>query len=243
LLRYILLDTTLFDSADDVVATRKNLLWILESLIQRDQEYLRCRPRTPRLYESGVRYEAPKQFQGVCEEVRVLREALGRNAKRLDVSRVLDVVQEVLGGERFCDIGRILERGGIDCDGLSSWRVAELRQLGNIAARPYITHRRRPNGGVTYHALVLWPPFASVSYETSEDPSLLLGMGGENRVRDRAKEIEKNAERCEILRSWRGGRGASAIADASLSDVLGLRRGVQPGAAVAELDAIFRRAS
>jgi hypothetical protein len=40
-----------------------------------------------------------------------------------------------------------------------------------------------------YHAIVQWPD------GSSEDPSLILGMGGASRADDRREEIRKNAER------------------------------------------------
>jgi len=75
-----------------------------------------------------------------------------------------------------------------NCDNVCAWRAAELRQSG-IHAMPYITHRQRQDGGTTYHAIVRWPD------GSSEDPSLLLGMGGPDREMDRAEERRKNAER------------------------------------------------
>ena len=75
-----------------------------------------------------------------------------------------------------------------NCDNVCAWRAAELRQSG-IHAMPYITHRQRQDGGTTYHAIVRWPD------GSSEDPSLLLGMGGPDREMDRAEERRKNVER------------------------------------------------
>jgi hypothetical protein len=219
MLQYILVETTMFSSGDDPEQTRKDLCWWLEALTQRNQDYLKLRPTTPRLYKSGVKYELPKQYDGECEEVRVLKAALGKAARQRDVARVLEKVQQVLGGEHFCDIGTILKRGSIDCDGLACWRAAELRQAG-IHARPFMTHRERLAGGTVYHALVLWPPFGNVLYETTEDPSLLLGMGGESRTAERAEEIRKNVERCEILRKF-GLRSQSS--EASIDALLGVR--------------------
>ncbi len=199
-LRNIWVETTMFGRGDDKSRTETDLCWWLEALTQRNQDYLRQRPMTPHLYRSGVVYARPSQFAGgECEEVRVLRAALGRSVQG-KVGDALAKVQGVLGGEHFCDIGVILELGKIDCDGLACWRAAELRQAG-IKAMPYMTQRQRPDGGTTYHALVRWPPFATVNYATSEDPSLLLGMGGEARAKDRAEEIRKNQERCDILKS------------------------------------------
>lgn len=243
MLRYILFDTTLFDQHDDkdVHEARKDLMWILEALTQRNQNYLKQHPNTPRLYESGVKYEVPKQFEGECEEVSILRRALGSSARKRGVADVLDTIQMVLGGERFRDIGRIIENGAGDCDNLACWRVAELRQAG-IKARPYMTNRQRPDGGITYHALVLWPPFGSVNYETTEDPSLLLGMGGESRFLERDEEIRKNAERSEILRERGPGTAGNDDLDSMMEEMLGGRQR-QAGAndAFTEIDDLIRR--
>ena len=249
MLQYILVDTTMFGSADDPEQTEKDLCWWLEALTQRDQDYLRQRPNTPRLYKSGVVWEAPKQFGGEPEEVHILREALGAKAKQRDVARVLDTASAIFGGEHFCDIGRILELGAIDCDGLACWRAAELRQAG-IPASAWMTSRKRLDGGTTYHALVRWPPFGNERLgnpfrDTSEDPSLLLGMGGASRAADRAEEIRKNIERCEFLRT-RGGRSRAAVPMPNniLEDVLGLRRiprEIDPS--LEEMDRVLRRSA
>lgn len=194
MLPYILYEISLFSPGDERKEAEKDLSWFLEALTQRNQDYLRQNPGTPKLYKSGVVYERPLQFQGEPTESRVLREALGIKAKEPKVAEALSAIQMVFGGERFCDIGVILRRGSIDCDGLACWRVAELRQAG-IHAVPYMSSRKRPDGGTTYHALVLWPD------GTSEDPSLLLGMGGPDRAADRAQQISWNQERCDRLRS------------------------------------------
>jgi hypothetical protein len=407
LLRFVLFDTMMFQPDDDVEQTRTDLMWLLEALAQRDQNYLRQHPDTPRLYKSGVVWEAPQQFNGECRQVAVLRQALGTAANKREVADVLDLVQEVFGGEHFCDVGRILQRGKIDCfpsgtrllrrdgarvavedvrpgdaiwgrhrwsvvkavqrkdrrlpvwrlhvasrsasvpyvrdwahfdvtsdhkvfvvadaadghpranvtrarvgeivhslvpgmsliapktprevaaafepgdefafrhfdpaldkkrelmnvtwensepvevwdvqtddhyvylpdadvtvsncDGLAAWRVAELRQAG-VAARPYMTNRKRLGGGTTYHALVLWPGYSGVAggRPTSEDPSLLLGMGGAARAGERAEEIRKNVERCDLLRASGGALAAASApfdVDAALAEILGGGRG------------------
>lgn len=213
MLRYILYDTTLFGDGEDRAEAERDLMWCLEALVQRNQNYLKHRPSTPKLYKSGVKWSAPKQLSGDVDEVTVLKKALGSAANRGEVARVLEKVQEVLGSEHFCDIGRILDLGEIDCDGLACWRVAELRQQG-IQARPFMTSRERPGGGTTYHALVIWPPLGTCNYETSEDPSLLLGMYQPQRKADRDIEIQKNVERCDILKKY-GRRALRPIASAS----------------------------
>lgn len=265
MLRFILIDSTMFEAGDDNMGTQKNIMWAIEFLVQRNAEYLKQRPNTRRLYRSGVKYMSPQQFLGDVNEVAVLKAALGKTADQPSVQRALETVQDVLGGERFRDIGRIIENGGGDCDNLAAWRAAELRQCG-IKADPYMTNRKRMDGGVTYHALVLWPSLrdlvrdgllteesirgrSDADFQTTEDPSLLLGMGGESRKADRAEEIRKNQERCDLLRAAKSSpaalRSAPAV-DALMDDVLGVRRGNKAhgvDAAIAELDAMFRSAA
>lgn len=76
-----------------------------------------------------------------------------------------------------------------NCDNVASWRAAELCERLNIFAQPYITWRKRPDGGTTYHVIVRYPD------GSSEDPSLLLGMGGADREPDRQQEERKLGER------------------------------------------------
>lgn len=228
MLQHVLFDLTLFGPGDERAQAEKNLCWMMEALVQRNQSYLRAHPNTPKLYKSGVVYQVPKQFDGECEEVRVLKSVLGALATKPDVAAVLAKVQSALGGEIFRDIGRIIENGGGDCDNLACWRVAELRQAG-IQARPFMTSRKRKDGGTTYHALVIWPALGSIGNlgdggkETTEDPSLILGMSQPQRAADRLEELRKNAERCEILKK-RGQTKAAADVDGILQEVLGLRR-------------------
>jgi hypothetical protein len=332
-LRYVLFDLTLFARGDDPKESRKDLGWMLEALTQRDQAYLKEHPDTPLLYQSGVTYERPAQFQGLCPEASVLKNALGPMANDPQVADALETVQAALGGERFRDIGRIIENGSGDClpvetlveiagdnsrcaigdlqvgdvirsmrmredfatvnkiwdrsikptvtlfldsgaklissldhrhmviterehgfsaverraedikvgdplvtrfgfggvrvkaiepsaarecvdittstgmfwlpesdvithncDNVATWRAAELRQ-NDIAASPFITWRKRPDGGYTYHVLVRWPD------NTLEDPSLLLGMSQPERAADRDEEIRKNNERIDMVKA------------------------------------------
>ena len=231
MLRYILMDTTLFDDVGtdkQREADERNIMWILEGLVQRNMTYLRYRPSTPSLYTSGVKWSAPLQLAGDVEEVQTLKKYLGAAARKGDVSRVLDRIQAVLGGEHFCDIGRIIDLGEIDCDGIACWRVAELRQKG-IQARPFMTSRKR-EGGTTYHALVIWPPLGPCNYETSEDPSLLLGMYQPQKKAERDIEIQKNQERCDIIKKY----GKAAIKPIA-SPMGGTFDGVDLDSAVDEL--------
>jgi hypothetical protein len=227
MLRYILHELSLFEPGADQAGARTDLTWILEGLTQRDQQYLKDHPNTPLLYQSGVTYEPPAQFNGDCPEVQVLKAALGPAANEIQVRAVLDKVQAVLGGERFRDIGRIIENGVGDCDNIAAWRAAELRQHG-VKASPYITWRKRFDGGYTYHVLVRWPD------NTLEDPSLLLGMGGADRKADRDIQIAQNAERVQMVKD-RMARGTNA-----LSAFPPLPGGDERGTASASIDDVMK---
>jgi hypothetical protein len=92
-----------------------------------------------------------------------------------------------------------------NCDNVASWRAAELNERLGIPARPYITWRKRADGGTTYHVIVLWPD------GSSEDPSLLLGMGGPAREADRQEELRKLRERAaNVMQALRLGRDPKA---------------------------------
>ncbi len=243
-LRFILFDTTCFAPGDDREETEVDLIFAMEALVMRDIDYLRQRPSTPKLYKSGVFWEKPLQFAGDCPEVATLKKALGRAAKQSDVKKALGLVQQVLGGERFRDIGRILENGKGDCDNLATWRCAELRMAG-IPARPMMTSRLRPDGGVTYHAIVRWPPFGDAIsgnpfQDTDEDPSLLLGMAQPDKKAERDEEIRKNIERCDYIRRRKAGMSAQPDLNTLVEGVLGLHRGT-PASVAQQIDRLIRR--
>jgi hypothetical protein len=156
-LPYILFELTLFEPGNAADDDRIDLGWLLEALVQRDMAYLKAHPEAPRLYNSGVVYERPAQFGGVCPEVAMVQWALDpEKARDPRVQGVLGIMQQVFGGERFRDIGVLYARGRGDCDNLATARVAELRQMG-IQASPLLIWRRRMDGGYTYHVLVTWP--------------------------------------------------------------------------------------
>ncbi len=182
--------------------------------------------------------------------LRKRRELVGRDLPGLTYGIVLSAEafgEDVVGCIEVDETHNfVLADGTIakNCDNLATWRVAELRQAG-IPARPYMTNRTRPDGGTTYHALVLWPPIPGVPYETSEDPSLLLGMGGPSRKPDRDLEIQKNQERCDILRNKPGSIASltppTGDLAAAIDDVLGLRKSPGLGAAAAEIGDLLKR--
>jgi len=97
------------------------------------------------------------------------------------------------GEENWKDCLAVIKDGHGDCDRLCAWRVAELRAAG-IAAEPLIKWQQVPkdvmiglghppdmvpeDGISMVHVLVGWPGWQS-DESLVEDPSKLLGMGGE----------------------------------------------------------------
>lgn len=190
MLRHVLFDMKLFANEAERPNSQKRVLWLLEALTRCDQLYLREHPETPFIYQSGIKYIVPQQYEKAnLPEVDTVRAWLNKKSAPGNVLAAFQELADQLGGgEHFREIPRILEHGGGDCDNVASWRAAELRELG-IEAMPFITWRKRPDGGMTYHVIVLWPD------GSSEDPSLLLGMGGEARAAQRADEVRKLGER------------------------------------------------
>lgn len=161
------------------------LLW---ALVLADVGDLLADPRTPLLYQSGVKYkvEVPRPGKTGCDDGD--------------------------GQERFLSAPYVLRQGHADCEDLAAWRCAELR-IGRdrryrgpgakpghppvsvcpapplpvvldararpaaqwylrpeIDARPAFYRRELPGGIVLYHIIVLWPD------GRIEDPSRALGM-------------------------------------------------------------------
>jgi hypothetical protein len=205
LLRHILFDVEFFADEADRANSQKRVLCLLEALVWCNRLYLQQHPDTPLIYKSGIKYKVPAQFEKEkLPEIDTVGKFLKSKGAGDDVMRAFKALSDMCGGgEHFREIPRIIENGGGDCDNVASWRAAELRELG-IDAKPYITWRQRPDGGYTYHVIVLWPD------GSSEDPSLLLGMGGEARAADRREEERKLGERCaEFLKVLGGGLTAS----------------------------------
>lgn len=190
MLRHILFDLSLFADESDRKNSEKRVLFLLEALVNCNRYWLWQNPDAPLIYQSGIKYINPQQVEPVqLPEVAKVRAWLEKKGASNDVMEAFrSLAGQVGAGECFREIPRIIENGGGDCDNVASWRVAELRELG-IWAKPGIRWRERSDGGTTYHVIVLWPD------GTDEDPSLLLGMGGEEKAADRAEEVRKLLER------------------------------------------------
>jgi len=110
----------------------------LEALVQLNRVYLRTHPAAPRIYEAGIRY---------------LRDAdLGN--------------QDMPEAELWLTIPDCLASGGADCKVLAAYRVAELREQGEIGARCDVIK----TGPQSWHVAVVR------ASGRKEDPSIILGM-------------------------------------------------------------------
>lgn len=208
-----------FDTPEDQDDSEDILMRILGINCRHNLMYLQKHPETPPLYDSGVVYTPPDQADGrpplkksdVSDLLALLRNMGAEPETALMIVRLLK------GIEIFLDVQALYRRGKGDCNELVPVRVAELWRAG-IAASPYLTKEDNDRGGITYHAVVLWPD------GSSEDPSLILGMGGPSRAADRAEEIRKNAER------WRSYMSAA--------ERLVVAEGVSPEAVGKKIDAM-----
>jgi hypothetical protein len=179
-----------FDTPENREDSEDLLMRLLGITCRLNLMHLRKHPETKALYDSGVVYTPPDQCDGrpplrrgqVKELLNLLRKMGAETETALMILRMLK------GIEIFLDIPGLYRRGKGDCNELAPVRVAELWRAG-IAASPYLTKAPNERGGISYHAVVLWPD------GSSEDPSLILGMGGPERADERREEIRKNAER------------------------------------------------
>ena len=192
---YIVWSAGLF-TGDNREESEEIILKLLAVLVDQNCKYLRSHPDTPKLYDlwkqGRVEYALPDQLTRAPDPDHLARlAAFLRDAMGCD-DETIDIVQTVLKGcEIFRDIPVVLKKKRVDCDNLSAFRVAELR-VGGVEAVPYIIWRETPRG-TTYHALLRHPD------GTSEDPSIILGMGGEQKAAERAEEQRKNRERRDKL--------------------------------------------
>lgn len=188
---YIIWASGLFDGTNRE-DSEETILKLLAVLVDRDCKYLRAHPETPKLYDSGITYALPDQMTRSPDEQKLARLLRFLREEMTCDEETCDIITAVLRGcEVFRDTAMILKKKQVDCDNLAALRCAELR-LGGIEAVPYIIWRETP-GGTTYHALVRWPD------GTSEDPSILLGMGGEAKATERVEEKRKNQERYDKI--------------------------------------------
>lgn len=195
-MRSVFLDVQFdFSTAARAALSEKVLLRTLGLVSVLNHNYLVENPGTPKLYsrEAGIRYCPPDQADGAwIDRLRVREFARVLQSFGMDDERAAIILRLVAGAEIFQDVRNLYRRKRGDCDRLVCARIAEL-WLAGLMASPYLIPFSNDRGGTTYHAVVLHAD------GTTEDPSLILGMGGEARAAARAEEIRKNCERRDNL--------------------------------------------
>lgn len=193
-MRQIMLDLDLDFSNEETRRRNENrLLLLLEALTQFNVDWLEDHPETPHLYDLGICYKRPEQLDRNVTEAQFeamrefLKTKMGMN--EVEISHHLSLAR---GIEIFRSVNRIIENGGGDCDNYSALRCAELRRAGWRGVKPGLVGRT-VQGRRIMHAVTLFPD------GTDEDPSRILGMGGESHFADRLIEIKKNYERYDGL--------------------------------------------
>jgi hypothetical protein len=175
-------------SSPDARANSEQIILLLAAVIARQNvAQLKDHPNTPRLYDSGVIYAPPDQLDGrkplSGSQIRKLSDLLKGWGR--DPETVLMMLRMAEGMEIFLDVDGLYRRGKGDCNELVPVRLAELWQAG-ILASPYLMTDANDRGGYTCHMVVQLPD------GSTEDPSLILGMGGRARSQDRLEEIRAN---------------------------------------------------
>jgi hypothetical protein len=179
-----------FETAQDQEDSEDLLLRIIGVVCKANLIHLRKHPEEKNLYDSGVVYTPPDQADGRPPLKRGDLKTLLALLKKMgaEPETALMMIRMLRGIEVFLDIPAIYRRGKGDCNELALVRVAELWRAG-IAASPWLTKAANEKGGTSYHCLVRWPD------GSSEDPSLILGMGNKENADLRREEIRKNSER------------------------------------------------
>jgi len=210
-----------FDSPEDQEDSEDILLRIMGVNARLNAMFLRNHPDTKKLYESGIVYTPPDQADGRPPLKRGDLKTLLALLRKMgaDPETALMCVRMLKGIEIFMDIPSLYRRGKGDCNELVPVRIAELWQAG-IAASPYLIKAKNDRGGMSYHAVVKWPD------GSAEDPSLVLGMGNQERADERREEIRKNAERLttyiDAAKQLVAAEGASPTALSQQIDQMGL---------------------
>jgi hypothetical protein len=198
-MRHVNLDLDLsFDTPDERWRSEQVLLYLMTILTLRNYWFLLDNPDFPHLYDSNMCYLLPEQLERrpKSSQIDALKkfcvQQMGMTAD--EAQHHVDLAK---GVEIFRDIPRMMEHGGGDCDNWAAARAAEIcvaafRIGGKSNARPYLVWREEGDRMI-YHAKVLH------SDGSDEDPSIIMGMGGQDRRADRLEECRKNWERYDNM--------------------------------------------
>lgn len=241
-MRHVNFDVDLsFDTPEDRWRSEQILLWKLMVLTLRNFWFLLDNPDYPKLYDTDMVYLLPEQLERAPtkKQLKQLRNFLSTTMQMTndEIEHHVDLAK---GVEIFRDIPRMADHGGGDCDNWAAARAAEIcvaaHRLGvNSKAKAYLVWRENGNQMI-YHAKVMH------SDGSDEDPSIIKGMGGQDRAPDRLEECRKNYERYDNM--WQRAKGMMASESFS-SDADRIARAAQLKASIDEFgylpsDGIFR---
>ncbi len=203
-MRHVNMDLDLgFDTEVERWRSEQLLLYLMTTLTLRNFWFLLDNPDFPKLYDSGMVYMLPEQLERRPKRSQIndldkflasrMGMAPGEIQHHLDLAR---------GVEIFRDIPRMMENGGGDCDNWASARAAEIavaayRLGGKANVKPYLVWHE-DGDRMIYHAKIMHGD------GSDEDPSIIMGMGGEGRRADRREECRKNWERYDNM--WQIGK-------------------------------------
>jgi hypothetical protein len=207
-MRHVNMDLDLsFDTPEDRWRSEQILLHYLLILTLRNYWFLLDNPDYPKLYDTDMVYLLPEQLERrpTRSQLRDLEKFLSTTMQMTgdEIQHHLDLAK---GVEIFRDIPRMAEHGGGDCDNWAAARAAEVcvaayRLGGTSEAKPYLVWREDGNRMI-YHAKVMHGD------GSDEDPSIIKGMGGQDRAADRLLECRKNYERYDNM--WQRGKAMMA---------------------------------
>lgn len=196
-----------FDTPEGRWRSEQILLHQMLNLTLQNFWFLLDNPDYPKLYDTDMVYLLPEQLERkpTRRQLKDLENFLRTTMQMTDdeIEHHIDLAQ---GVEIFRTIPRMADHGGGDCDNWAAARAAEIcvaahRLGGTSRAKPYLVWREDGNRMI-YHAKVMHGD------GSDEDPSLIKGMGGEDRAAERLEECRKNYERYDNM--WQRAKGIMA---------------------------------
>ncbi len=197
-----------FDTPEGRWRSEQILLHQMLNLTLQNYWFLLDNPDYPKLYDTDMIYLLPEQLERkpTRRQLKEMQNFL-RTTMRMTDDEIEHHIDLAKGVEIFRTIPRMMDHGGGDCDNWAAARAAEIcaaatRLGGTSRAKPYLVWRES-GGHMIYHAKVMHGD------GTDEDPSIIKGMGGQDRAPDRLEECRKNYERYDNM--WQRAKGILAV--------------------------------